>query len=314
MVRFAAPEEKLRLVVICGPTAAGKTALALELGAQFAIEVISADSRQVYRCMDIGTAKPTPEELSRLRHHLVDVVDPDAEFTAASFSEQGRRLAKEICQRGRLPFVVGGTGLYIRALTDGLVSAPGGDAAFRQELTQLEQQQGEGALYRLLQSRDPDMAARVHPRNRVRIVRALEVLELTGRRLSELQASHAFADRPFATLKIGLSPDRDELFRRIDRRVELMLEAGLIDETRRLLEKGYTPRLKTLQTIGYRECIQYLQGEITLDEARFLIQRATRQYAKRQLTWFRKDESIIWVDSCQESARILPLIDKFYAA
>jgi tRNA dimethylallyltransferase len=311
---LAVPEEKIRLVVICGPTAGGKTALALELKAQFDIEVISADSRQVYRSMDIGTAKPTPEERSRLRHHLVDVVDPDEEFTAANFAEQGRSLAQEIYRRGRLPFVVGGTGLYIRALTDGLVSAPGGDAVFRRELSQLEQQQGEGALYRLLQSRDPDMAARIHPRNRVRIIRALEVLELTGRRLSELQASHAFADRPFATLKIGLSPDRDELFRRIDRRVEMMLEAGLVDETRRLLEKGYSPRLKTLQTIGYRECIQYLQGEITLDEARFLIQRATRQYAKRQLTWFRKDESIIWVDSCQESARILPLIDKFYAA
>jgi tRNA dimethylallyltransferase len=129
-----------------------------------------------------------------------------------------------------------------------------------------------------------------------------------------LQASHAFADRPFATLKIGLSPDRDELFRRIDQRVELMLEAGLIDETRHLLGRGYSPRLKAMQTIGYRECIQHLHGEITLDEARFSIQRATRHYAKRQLTWFRKDDSIIWVDSCQESARILPLIDKFYVA
>jgi tRNA dimethylallyltransferase len=178
----------------------------------------------------------------------------------------------------------------------------------------MEKAQGEGALYRLLQERDPDMAARIHPRNQVRIVRALEVLELTGQRLSALQAEHAFADRPFATLKIGLAPDRDELFRRIDRRAELMLEAGLVEETRHLLAKGYSPRLKSLQTIGYRECLQYLQGEISLDETLSLIQRATRHYAKRQLTWFRKDNSIIWVDSCQESARILALIDQFYAA
>lgn len=314
MTRFAAFAGKPRLVVICGPTAAGKTALALALATRFNIEVISADSRQVYRGMDIGTAKPTWEELSRLRHHLVDVVDPDEEFTAADFAEKGRCLASDIVERDCLPLVVGGTGLYIRALTDGLLAAPGGDAALRHELWQLEQLQGEGALYRLLQSRDPGMAATIHPRNRVRIIRALEVLALTGRRLSELQAAHAFADRPYTTLKIGLLPDRDELYRRIDRRVELMLEAGLIEETRGLLDKGYSPRLKALQTIGYRECIRYLQGEIPLDTACSLIQQATRQYAKRQLTWFRKDDSIIWVDSCQESARILALIDKFYAA
>ena len=306
--------EQPRLVVICGPTASGKTALTLELGRRLDIEVISADSRQVYRGMDIGTAKPTPAELSQLPHHLVDVVDPGDEFTAANFAEQGRMLAFAIAQRGRLPIVVGGTGLYIRALTEGLVAAPGGDAALRQELLQREQQQGEGALYRLLQERDPDMAGRIHPRNRVRIIRALEVLALTGRRLSEMQDLHAFADRPFVTLKIGLMPDRDELFRRIDRRAEQMLEAGLIVETSALLDRGYSPHLKALQTIGYRECIQYLQGALSLDEALSLVQRATRQYAKRQLTWFRKDASIIWVDSCQESARILPLIDKFYAA
>jgi tRNA dimethylallyltransferase len=264
--------------------------------------------------MDIGTAKPTPDELSRLRHHLVDVVDPAEQFTAADFVEQGRWLAFDIHQRRRLPFVVGGTGLYIRALTDGLVAVPGGDEALRRRFHQLEKEQGEGALYRLLQERDPGMAARIHPRNQVRIVRALEVLELTGQRLSALQAAHAFADRPFVTLKIGLAPDRDELFRRIDRRAELMLESGLIEETRHLLAKGYSPRLKSLQTIGYRECIQYLQGEISLDEALSLIQLATRHYAKRQLTWFRKDDSIIWVDSCQESVRILALIDQFYAA
>jgi tRNA dimethylallyltransferase len=314
MARPAASAGKPQLVVICGPTAAGKTALALELGKRFDVEVISADSRQIYRDMDIGTAKPTPDELSRLQHHLVDVVDPAEQFTVADFVEQGRRLTLDILQRRRLPLVVGGTGLYIRALTDGLVAAPAGNEALRQQLYQFEQEQGEGALYRLLQERDPAMAARIHPRNQVRIVRALEVMELAGQRLSTLQDAHAFADRPFSTLKIGLLPDRNELIRRIDRRAELMLEAGLIEETRHLLAKGYPPRLKSLQTIGYRECIQYLQGEISLEETLSLIQRATRHYAKRQLTWFRKDNSIIWVDSCQESVRILALIDQFYAA
>jgi tRNA dimethylallyltransferase len=314
MSRTAETAEKPGLVIICGPTASGKTALALELAKSIDLEVISADSRQVYRGMDIGTAKPTPDELSRLQHHLVDVVDPADEFTAADFLEQGRRLALDIHHRHRLPLVVGGTGLYIRALTDGLVDAPRGDGILRRELWQMEKEHGEGALYRLLQERDPGMAARIHPHNQVRIVRALEVLELTGQRLSSLQAAHAFADRPFATLKIGLSPDRDELFRRIDRRAELMLGAGLVEETRRLLARGYSPRLKALQTIGYRECIQYLHGEFSLDETLSLIQRATRHFAKRQLTWFRKDNSIIWVDSCQESVRIHALIDQFYAA
>ncbi len=314
MDRCSGNQFKPLLVVICGPTASGKTALALELGARFDLEVISADSRQVYRGMDIGTAKPSPEELSLLPHHLIDVVNPDDEFTAADFVEQGRSIVGAILQRQRLPLVVGGTGLYIRALTDGLVSAPGGDASIRQALHRLELEKGEGALYRLLQERDPVMAEQIHSRNIVRVVRALEVLELTGRRLSDLQAEHGFGDRPFVTLKIGLLPEREELFRRIDQRAKRMLESGLIEETRQLLAKGYSPRLKAMQTIGYRESIQHLRGEISRDEALFMIQRSTRQYAKRQITWFRKDDSIIWVDSWQESVRIHALIDQFYAA
>lgn len=304
--------EKPRLVVICGPTASGKTALALELAQRFPIEVISADSRQVYREMDIGTAKPTAAERESVPHHLIDVVDPDEEFTAANFVEQGRRLVFDILSRAKLPFVVGGTGLYIRSLTEGLLDAPGGNEAVRSELWELEKKEGEGALHRLLQQKDPVLAARVHPRNTVRIIRALEVLALTGQPLSQLQSLHAFSDRPFETLKIGLNPDRDELCRRIDSRVEIMLESGLLDEVKGVLERGYSPQLKSLQTIGYRECIRHLEGELSLEEAVSLIQRETRRYAKRQLTWFRRDNSTIWVDYLRESARIHSLIDHFY--
>jgi tRNA dimethylallyltransferase len=302
------------LLVICGPTASGKTRLALELAGRLPLEVISADSRQVYRGMDIGTAKPTPQERQQLPHHLVDVVDPDQAFSAADFVRLARPAAASIRARGRLPVVVGGTGLYIRALTEGLVDAPPADPELRQSLWQQEREEGEGTLYRLLQERDPAAAARIHPRNLVRIVRSLEVFALEGRRLSELQAEHAFGERPFATLKIGLAPEREELFQSIDRRAEAMLAAGLVEEVRGLLQGGYAPELKALQTIGYRECLRLLRGELSLAETTALIQLETRRYAKRQLTWFRQDSEIIWVDSWREFARIQSLIEDFYAA
>lgn len=301
-------------VVVCGPTACGKTALALKLADTLPVEVISADSRQVYRGMDIGTAKPTADELRRVAHHLIDVVDPDEQFSAADFAEAGRAAVIDILHRGRIPLIVGGTGLYIRALTEGLVDAPGGDEELRRQLWQMEREQGEGTLHRLLQQQDPVSASRIHPRNLVRIIRALEVFAMTGRPLSELHSEHAFADAPFATLKVGLFTEREELFRRIDRRTEMMHEAGLFQEASALLGQGYSPQLKALQTIGYRESVQYLAGQLSQNEAVALIQRETRRYAKRQLTWFGKDDSIIWVDSCRESARIHELIERFYAA
>jgi len=302
------------VVVICGPTACGKTALALRLAEVFPVEVISADSRQVYRGMDIGTAKPGKEELSRVTHHLIDVVDPDESFTAANFAVAGRAAVIDILRRGRIPLVVGGTGLYIRALTEGLVNAPAGDEGVRRQLWLMESEQGEGTLHRLLQEKDPVSASRIHPRNLVRIIRALEVYALSGRPLSDMHAEHGFADTPFATLKVGVITEREELFRRIDRRAEKMIEAGLIGEVSTLLGHGYPPQLKALQTIGYRESAWHLEGQLSLVDTVALIQRETRRYAKRQLTWFGRDNSIIWVDSCQESARIHELIDRFYVA
>jgi tRNA dimethylallyltransferase len=307
-------EKPLPMVVICGPTASGKTALALDLAERFGMEIISADSRQIYRGMDIGTAKATPEERARIPHHLIDVVGPAEQFTAADFSRLGLETIRDIRARGRLPLLVGGTGFYIRALTEGLLDAPPENREMRREFLEKEAVGGEGTLHRLLQETDPDLATRLHPRDRVRIVRALEVYRLTGNRLSELQENHGFAERPFRLLNIGLSAGREELYRRIDLRVERMMAEGLLEEVQNLLNSGISPGLKALQTIGYRESILHLQGELELVETVSWIQRNTRRYAKRQLTWFRKNTSIIWVDSLRESARIHALIEHFYAS
>jgi tRNA dimethylallyltransferase len=303
--------ERISLIVICGPTASGKTSLAIDLAESFGAEIISADSRQVYRGMDIGTAKATAEERLRVPHHLIDMVDPDRNFTAADFVGLARKTIVEIDARGHLPMLVGGTGLYIRALTEGLLPAPGADKELRDRLLARESMEGEGTLHRHLKEIDPVLAARLHPRDRIRIIRAIEVFSLTGRRLSELQEAHAFAEHPYRVLSLGLAPHRDDLYYAIDIRVEAMMAAGLLDEVRALLARGYSSHLKAMRTIGYRECLQHLEGELSLDETVAHIQQASRRYAKRQLTWFRKDKSIIWVDSLRESDKIQALIDNF---
>ena len=304
-------EQPLSLLVICGPTASGKTALALQLAEHFPVEIVSADSRQVYRQMDIGTAKATVEERARVPHHLVDVVDPDQDFTVADFVQLGRTALEEISARNHLPLVAGGTGLYIEALLRGLVDAPGADPALRQELARWEEQHGPDSLHRRLQSVDPVMAARLAPRDRVRIVRALEVFYQCGQPLSELQSRHAKVRSPFRVITIGLAPQRELLYERIDRRVEVMMAAGLLAETELLLARGYSADLKALQTIGYRECVNHLTGQMSLEEAVSLIQRNTRRYAKRQMTWFNRNNQIIWLDSLREFAKVLKLIDHF---
>jgi tRNA dimethylallyltransferase len=303
--------KSLPLLVICGPTASGKTALAIELCRQFDLEVVSADSRQVYRGLDIGTAKVTAEERCQAPHHLIDVVDPDEDFSVADFIRLAADVVEQIHGRGRLPALVGGTGLYIKGLTEGLLAAPGGDRGVRDELLALEKKQGCGTLYRRLGEVDPVLAEKLPPGDLLRIVRALEVFYLSGQRLSDYQQEHRFDDRPYATLKIALAPEREFLYQRVNQRVEQMFAAGLLDEVRGLLDEGYVPELKSMQTIGYRESILHLQGRLSLDEATALIQRDSRRYAKRQLTWFRRDNSIIWVDSFVESAKIQKLIEHF---
>ena len=295
--------EQIPLLVISGPTASGKSGWALRLAQEYDLEIISADSRQVYRQMDIGTAKVSAEERAQVPHHLIDQVRPDQPFSVADFVALGQPLIADIHRRGRLPCVVGGTGLYIQALLGGLAAVPTGDDALRAELHRREAEQGAGTLHRLLAEVDPGSAATIHPRNLVRLVRALEVHQLSGRRLSELKLEHRFAEQRYRTLQLAPLQERAELYRRIDRRVEQMLDAGLLDEVRALL-KRYDPRLKAMRTLGYREAIEYLQGRIDYRRMVELIQTRTRQYAKRQLTWLRRDQETIWVDSCKESGRV----------
>lgn len=305
--------QRIPLVVLCGPTASGKTALSLQLAKHWPVEIISADSRQVYRHLDIGTAKSTLEERAVVPHHLVDVAEPDDDFTVHDFVNLGRSAIADIVARGHRPLLVGGTGLYIRALTAGLADVPEGDEDLRQTLIAEERVGGVGTLHRRLLGVDPVLARRLSPGDRLRIVRALEVFQLTGRRLSDFQAAHAFAESPYQLLFVGLSMARDELYRRIDRRSEQMFTDGLIDETEKLLQQGYSPNLKSLRTIGYREAVRSLSGEIAVTDALRLVQRDTRRYAKRQLTWFGHLPEIIWVDSLRESDRIPKLIAEFYA-
>ncbi|MDT8441023.1 MAG: tRNA (adenosine(37)-N6)-dimethylallyltransferase MiaA [Desulfuromonadales bacterium] len=313
MTRAFDPERPL-LPVICGPTAVGKTDVAIRLAERFGGEIISADSRQIYRLMDIGTAKPTATELARARHHLIDLVWPDETFSAARFTELAATAIVGIGERGGRPLLVGGTGLYIRALTEGLLDAPAADPRLRAELRAIAESEGSAVLHRRLAEVDPVAAVRLHPNDLVRIERALEVHALTGRPLSQLQQEHAFAQRRYRTLKIGLDLDRQELIARIDRRATRMFAEGLLDETRRLLAAGYDPASTALRTIGYRQAVAVLRAEMTEAEALDDLQRATRRYAKQQLTWFRRDKSIIWLDSFADFATILKLIENFYDA
>lgn len=304
---------KPRLICIVGPTGVGKTKMALELAGRWGGEILSADSMQVYRHMDIGTAKPTREERGRIPHHLLDVVDPDEPFDASRYIGLARKAIEEL-QRQRKPvFVVGGTGLYIRALLGGLIDGPRADDALRRELKQEMTDRGKAHLYGKLQARDPRAAGRIDPHDGVRIVRALEVLELTGRSIVEHQQEHHFRDAPYEVLRIGLRLDRERLNERIDRRTEQMIADGFAEEVRWLLDKGWGESLKSMQSLGYRQMIGCIAGRQSLQQAAELIKRDTRRYAKRQMTWFAADREVGWLDPGDveaASARIGPFLDQ----
>ncbi len=288
------------LVVILGPTAVGKSELAIRLAERLNGEIISADSRLFYRGMDIGTDKPTPEARARVPHHLIDVADPDETWSLGRFQQEARIAIEDVYQRGRLPFLVGGTGQYIRAVVEGWHPPHvEGNIRLRQVLENLAKVRGEpqGAywLHEKLQRIDPIAADRIDPRNLRRTVRALEVILLTGHRFSEQRTQ---SESPYSLLLIGLRRPRAELYARIDARIEAMFQAGLLEETRRLLEQGYSPELPALSAIGYRECIAVLQGKITLEEAKTLIKRATRRYVRHQTNWFKEsDPRIHWLEA-----------------
>lgn len=294
-----------KLLIICGPTASGKSALALRLAHELSAEIISADSMQVYRGMDIGTAKPAPEERAGVRHHLIDLADPDQLFSAADFASAADAAIKEISERGKRIIVAGGTGLYIRALLNGLVDSPGGESELRQELQQEARILGNEAMLEKLRQVDQESAARIHPNNLVRIIRALEVYHLTGVKLSKYQQEHGFAAQRYQNLRIGISMERQQLYKRIEERVDRMLTEGLREEVLRLLSSGFGPELKSMRSIGYKETVACLSGHLSQEESALLIKRDTRRYAKRQLTWFKADPGIIWLEYPEKFDTIL---------
>lgn len=296
-----------KVIVVQGPTGVGKTAVALELARAVSAEIINADSQQCYRYMDIGTSKPTARERSAVPHHLFSIVDPDEEFNAARFMHEARRCIDDITRRGRVPLVVGGTGLYVRALTRGLSGAPPADALLRRELKSL----GNVELRRRLELVDPEAADRISPNDLVRMVRALEVYELTGEPISRHSRRHGFQDAPFDSLKLCLNRSRQELYGRINARVDAMLAAGLVREVEALLARGFGPGLRPLGSIGYRQIALYLQGRLALPEAVEQIQRETRRFAKRQLTWLRHDSDNVWIELPAGAPDIVPLVKKF---
>jgi len=304
------PEAKI--VIISGPTGAGKSQLALKLAQSIDGEIIVADSMQIYRYMDIGTAKPTPEERALVPHHLVDVIDPDESFSAARFRDMARKAINSIQKKGKKALVCGGTGLYIKALIRGLFSGPGENKKLRQDLRAQEAKYGEGYLYEKLKKVDPPSALRIHPKDTFRIIRALEIYYLTGLPASFHYSQHAFQDNQYEYLQISIQWERDILYDRIDKRCDQMIANGFIDEVKSLLDRGYHSGLKSMQSLGYRHLCSYLEGHTTLKEAIRTMKRDTRHYAKRQLTWLRADPSIVWVNNPLDSFDYIErLIKKF---
>jgi tRNA dimethylallyltransferase len=283
-------------VVVCGPTGIGKTSFAIELARHFDGEIIGADSMQLYRRMDIGTAKPTSAETAAVVHHLVDIIDPDDHFDAEIYADRAYSTVLALTGKGVLPFIVGGTGLYIKALIHGLFQGVRVDADVRRRLKKEAEAQGGPFLHARLKLVDPGAADRIHANDTYRIVRALEIYESTGRRISDTQERHGFEFRRLKTLKIGLHMEREALYQRIDKRVDIMLEKGFLREVQRLMDAGYSPDLKSMQSLGYRHMIAFLNHTVDWEEAVRTLKRDHRRYAKRQMTWYRADPEIVWLE------------------
>ena len=298
---------------IVGPTGAGKTALALDLAERLDAEIVNADSRQVYRLMDIGTAKPSEAERRRVPHHLIDIRSPDEPLDVATFARLAREAIEEIAARGRRVLVVGGSGLYLRALRGGIFRGPAASPEIRARLAQAAGEHGVPHLHDRLREIDPAAARRIGVNDLYRITRALEVFELTGEPISAHQQRHAFASRPFRSLTLGISLDRAELYAAIDRRFDQMLAEGFIDEVRGLKAMGYRFDRPPLASIGYLQIAAHLDGHMALAEAAEIAKRESRRLAKRQLTWFRADTEIVWLDPDAAAKQAWKLLDDFFA-
>jgi len=282
-------------LILLGPTGAGKTAVALELARHFSAEIVSADSRQVYRYMDIGTAKPTRAERAPAPHHFIDICNPDQIYSAGEYGEQARIVINEILAQEKWPLVVGGSGLYLRALLEGFFAAKAANREIQERLKRRAQEEGSAALHEELTRVDPASAARLHPNDAHRLVRALEIFYATGKTLTALWQQHG-QPAAFPYRLLGLSMSRPALYARINCRVDKMLAEGLVDECKRLPAMGYSPASNALQSVGYQETFQYLREEISYDRMAALIKQHTRNYAKRQLTWFRKMNGVEWFE------------------
>ena len=286
---------KPSVIVICGPTGIGKTSAGIEAAEAFGGEIISADSMQIYKYMDIGTAKPTREERARIFHHMIDIIEPDEEFSAAKFALKANKIIESLKTRSIIPFLVGGTGLYIKALVHGLFSPGTSFAETRNRLKKEAETDGTESLYKRLLKSDREAADKIHPNDTFRIIRALEVYETTGMTISEHHKKHRFSGKRFNVLKIGITTDREDLYKRIEKRVDLMVEIGFAEEVKRLLDMNYPAGLKSMQSIGYRHMAEYVAGRIPLDETVRTLKQDTRRFAKRQMTWFNADPEIVWV-------------------
>jgi tRNA dimethylallyltransferase len=302
------------LVAVAGPTGSGKSELALRIAEKFHGEVVNCDSLQVYRYFDIGTAKLPPEERRNIPHHLIDIIDPDELFTAGEYARVARAAITDISDRGKLPIVAGGTGFYLRALIDGLFEGPSRDEELRRRLTAREMRR-PGSLHRLLTRLDSATAKKIHANDIPKVTRALEVCLLTRRPVSELYREGRDQLQGFRALKLGLLPDREELYPLLDARCTAMFERGLVEEVRHILSLGFAPECKPFESHGYKQALQLIRGELGQRDAVFYAQRNTRQYAKRQITWFRREPALEWLkgfgDRSEILARGLDLVAEF---
>ena len=288
---------KRPMIILAGPTAVGKTAASIRLAKAVGGEIISADSMQVYRHMDIGSAKIRPEEMEGVPHYLVDVLEPEEDFNVVRFQQMAKAAAEEIYARGRIPIAAGGTGFYIQALLYDIdFTENDGDSSFRRELEKTAEEKGGEYLHALLQEADPEAALQIHPHNIKRMIRALEFQHQTGRKISEHNETEREKESPYNFAYFVLTDDRSRLYDRIDRRVDLMMEEGLLDEVRFLKERGVRRDSTAMQGLGYKELYAFLDGEYPLEEAVRIIKRDTRHFAKRQLTWFKRERDVIWAD------------------
>ena len=304
---------RIRVGFIVGPTAAGKSTLAMEVAERSNCEIINADSRQFYRGMDLGTAKPSAQDRRRVPHHLIDVRSPDESLDVAEFAQLARAAIEEITARGRNPLVAGGSGLYLRVIRGGIFQGPAASAEIRDRLAKVAAEHGAAHLHQQLREIDPEAANRIGVNDLYRIVRAIEVFELTGENISAHQRRHRFADDGYDTLTVGVEVERQKLYAAIARRFDAMVAAGLVSEVRALIEAGYSPQRPPLSTIGYKQIAAHLRGEIALADAIAQAKQESRRLAKRQITWFRREPEIVWLDAERGAQDAFAWFEKFFA-